>query len=428
MALLTDINNLTKKVYAKGGVTKLIPEESYCYFVKNIPFKESQKIGEKYVESLELSLSGGFTLLSPGAGKTTLNDGITMKVKKAEISAYQIFLSDNLLAEEVANTMKAGEKAFEKAAGLLHTNMMKSMSLMLESQFLYGRSGLGKITVDTAAEVTSTTATFNIDQKEFASGLYIGREGFKIHVYNDTDDALVSSGADAEFVIEYVDVEEREIKVSGTATGIDALVAAVTTNDKVCSVYWLNAHPSSSSYNEAAGIHKQITNTGDLFGIDAGDYRLFKGLEVDAQDAQISYDLIMRGVAKAVNRGLMQDVICAVNPVAWQKIADANAAQHQYTGNDKQVKGARKLEFVGINGAVKIIPHPMVKEGHAFILPKDAIKRIGGADVSFGMPGESNDYWFKDGNNNAFTTNLYTNQAIFLCKPNLSVLVHNFSV
>lgn len=428
MAFLSDINALTKKIYKKGGVTKLVPEESYNYLVRNIPFKPSHKLGEKYVESFELSLSGGFTF-GDGQSRVTLNDAASMKLGKAEIPAKEIILTDDILISELKAAYEAGEKAFEKVVGLTKANMLKSMHIMLESQFIYGQysKGLGTVEVDSAVELTSTTAEFVITEATFAEGLWALKVGFSIDIYNGTDADILNSNA--ALVITKVDIENRKITVSGNASDIDALVQDATTDDHSdLYVQWRGTRAASDAWSEQAGLLKQITNTGDLFGINAGTYEAFRGLD-ESDSGEFSYDMIMSQVAKLVGRGCMENLVVLCHPKAWQKVASANAAQQNFVSeNKKQVKGAEKLAFKGINGEVEIVPHPLMQQSLAIVMPKDAAKRIGAGEIDFTAPGADAPEFYKPGRANYLAIDLYCHEVLFVCKPNVTCVLSGFSV
>jgi hypothetical protein len=131
---------------------------------------------------------------------------------------------------------------------------------------------------------------------------------------------------------------------------------------------------------------------------------------------------ILSGLALAVGRGLLEDVVVLLNPDSFANIMSDLAAQRKFDGSYSKKKaenGSESVVFYGQNGMIELLPHPMVKSGEAFALPLDIIQRVGSTDVSFRGEGPNGqeDYLFQNTSTNGWTCRAYTDQAILIEQP-----------
>jgi len=135
---------------------------------------------------------------------------------------------------------------------------------------------------------------------------------------------------------------------------------------------------------------------------------------------------IYDGVAKAVSKGLMEDVHVLVSPATYAVLANDQASLRRYDAkySSKDAEnGFEAVSFYGQNGKIEILSHPMVKEGEAICYPKGKAERIGATDVTFQTPGTEGGEMFKHlPDSTGYECRLYSEQAIFLPCPAKSVL------
>lgn len=399
------LDGFFKVVYGDSHIAA-VPEN--LYLVKNIDFREAEKIGDKFQVPVLLTREHGVTYLASGDGVTTLNDSVAAVSKKAQVDGAQIILRGQMDYEAAAKA-QTSKAAFMNTTELLTQNLVESASNRLEMMFLYGQTGLG--TTASSVNTDSTHTVVQLTSASWAVGIWSGMEGAQVNFYNGS--SIVSSGADAVFTIDSVDVDNKKLTISGTSTGIAALDTSIGSGART--IYFKGAYGK-----ECAGLDKILTNSGSLFGIDASTYALWKANTYSAGSAALTMAKVLAAVAKAVGRGLREDVVCLVSPTTWQNLNSDQAALRGYDKSysaSQAESGFEAIVYHGQNGRIEVMSHAMVKEGEGFIFPKKRVKRVGAQDLSFKTPGRSDEIFLHLPDKNAYELRIYGNQALFIEHP-----------
>lgn len=381
-----------------------------------------RQLGNKYHQPVIVRQEHGITYAAPESGAFALNSAVSMQTQDAVVPGYQIVLRATLDYEAAAKATSSGPRAFRDATELQVENMLESHSKRLELAILHGQAGVG--VGDTSSNVDATTTDVTLTTASWSSGIWSGMEGAVIQFWTAANALVGTSSPDADFSISTVDIDTKTLTVTGTATGIAALDVALGAGD--CDIYFKGARTGAAAFGEMAGLSKIITNTGSLFGIDASVYNLWRGNTYGAAGA-LTFAKLQSAVARAVGRGLSEDVDVLVNPVTWGNLLTDQAALRMYDSSYSAAtveNGAKTIKFHGQNGVMNIHSHIYVKEGEAFVVPSKRVKRIGATDISFNVPGSTEGEIFRQLENNAgFEYRNYSNQAIILETPARAVKV-----
>jgi hypothetical protein len=301
-----------------------------------------------------------------------------------------------------SRSSEGGAKAFKQATKFLVGNMLRSVTKKLEIEMLYGQVGYATL----AAAASSTTIA--IPAGEWAPGIWAGAENMPIDIRD-------SAGGNSRLrKVMSVDFETKSIVVDSAIT--------LALGD----VIW---HKGAYT-NEFAGIHKIITNTGTLFNIDAAQYSLFKGNVYDAQASALSFAKVQDAVAKAVEKGLDNDVMVIVNPLVWSDLLNDQASSRMYDSSyssSTSENGSKEIKFHGQNGAIEIVPSIYCKQGYAYVISPDEMMRIGSTDVTFKRPGKGDEFFRELENAAGYELRCYTDQALFCHAPGKNVLITNIA-
>lgn len=391
------LNGLFKEVYAKELVN-LIPDG--VKLLNKIPFaKRDATLGNLYHQPVILGHEHGVTFAGPTDDAFALNDAVAGSIKDAQVQGTHLILSSVLGIAAASRSMAGGEKAFMQATKFLVGNMLRSVTKKLEIELLYGQVGYATLAVNAVA-----SNTIAIPDAQWAPGIWAGAENMPIE-QRDSAGTLVKS-----CVVQSVSFENRTITVDGVA-------GTVAAGD----VLW---HKGAYG-NEFAGIHKIITNTGTLFNINAATYALFKGNTFNASGA-LSFTKIQDAIAKAVEKGLDNDVLVIVNPAVWADLITNEAALRMYDSSyssGQAQNGAKEIKFYGQAGMIEIIPSIYCKQGFAYVLSPDEMMRIGSTDVTFNRPGYEGEFFRELENSAGFGLRCYTDQALFCSAPAKNVLI-----
>jgi len=286
--------------------------------------------------------------------------------------------------------------------------------------------------VRTGASVDSMW--YYIDRNQWSTGLWAGKGGAELQFYQDDNATLISSGSNSVFTIAAIDPQYKRIRVTGSTIGIGAIATAIGTKANFdAGIYpYFNGSYTGTASKDFIGIDKIITYTGtDLFGIDNTVYSLFKGNEYSASGA-ISLSSIIAATENAVAQGLMEDVTAYVPISSWNSLANTESGLRRYDSSYKNgiaENGVQKLAFYGSNGKIEIEPHPILKAGDIFVIPKKQFIRVGAIDVTFQTPGmDSTEIFLQLPSNAGYEVRAYADQALLCMAPAKCTKITGFDV
>ena len=197
-------------------------------------------------------LEHGVTFADSDEGAFDLNALVAGQIKNAVVKGYQLVLRSVLSYQAAARAMGPGERAFEDATKFLVGNMMDSVSKKLEIEILHGQSGYGVVLNN---ETAASNVVIELTAAEFAPGIWAGAEGMKLDVVRSGSLVAGLSGVNA-IAVEAVDLTARTITCD--------LPANLVAGDVL--------YHKGAFGKEFAGVHKILSNTGTLFGIDAAAF------------------------------------------------------------------------------------------------------------------------------------------------------------
>lgn len=418
--------NLFKKVY--GSIQNLLPED--YLFAQDMPFNESQKVGQSYSEAVVLTNETGWTLLGSSMNPAELNPAVAGAVQQVEVVPYETVLASLIPWGVISRTAGGGDKAFYSATKHIVKNNIRSHGKLLEILRIYGRSAqaLGYVSYysGTYRGATFTTGTgtvggvaftngVNTTTKQilfqkgfFASGIWVGTEGCVLQEI-DASNVIINEGK-----LLTVDAINGFIGVDFVPTA-----ASSTTSHRIC-------FKGMAQGNDAPGIVNILSATGLLFGLSTAQYSLWKGTVFPCNNAKLTLPLINDAIAQAVNRGSLDgNIKLYINPRTWARFSSNESALRAY---DKSYKssgfenGAESLTFFSQTGKIEIVAHRFIMEGIALGLHLDDWSRSGSAEISFKVPGVQEDIIFQVQNMNCMAFRSYADQYVFCHAPAKSIL------
>ena len=393
-----------KEIYAKN-IRDLVPEG--MKILKMVDFASAEKLlGKQYHQPVTLGLEHGFTYGGSEGNAFLLNAAIASPNRDAVVSGYEMVLV-SAISVGAASRSVSSKGAFEQETKRLVQNMLKSSQIRLEIQLMYGQSGIARVASISGNDLVICNA-------EWAAGIWAGSKNAALEIRSQ-------AGA----LRGYCNVSKPSLKTK--TISVDLVPAGVTGNadpeNSAADVIYFKG----SYGKEFAGLHKIITNTGTLFGIDSTEYDLFQGNVVNvgtdfsAGAAFISFDKVEDAIAVAMEKGLTEeDVIALVNPKHWNKLMTEQAAKRMYDQSysaDKLEQGTNKLVFHGQNGLIEVHASLFCKEGYAYVFPPKELERIGSADITFERPGMEGKFFREMESANGYELRAYTDQALFTSAP-----------
>ena len=126
--------------------------------------------------------------------------------------------------------------------------------------------------------------------------------------------------------------------------------------------------------------------------------------------------------------------ICRLlSPRTWANLCADQAALRKYDASyteSKSKSGFRSLSMYSQNGELEIMPHTIIKEGEAWILPVDRFMKIGAQDLSPNVPGRGEQYFDNATNSSGqslagYRLMMFAHEAIICGAPALCTKVTN---
>lgn len=388
---------LFKEVYSKLGLVQACPTWAVCQ--EKFPFEVGEAIGEAYVIAVTLSKEGGFAY-APSMGANAVPASptpIAATMLHAKVQSYAIYLASQLAYAAAARAASQGKAAFKSAYAAVLQNMKFSHMYRLECSLLYGRYGIGRVD-------SNTSGALLLFENEFAPGIWgAGLKGSIVEAFTTT--AASATQHNGDLVIDEVNISTRTITVTGTNS-------AVVQNDYL----YFKGSRTTTAHNECVSIYGILVNTTTLFDIDAAEYDSWASQSY-AVNGQVSLTSIMRLAAKCQSYGLERAMLL-IGPERFADLASDEAALRRYTDDGAKAKRGPKSIAFNMGGVeIEIVSHPMVKLGHAMLLPSDEVHRIGSTDVTMSLPGSNEELSVNVSNSTAIEFRSMSDQGIYLEVP-----------
>lgn len=402
------LSALWKEIYG-DSVDKLIPEASILG--KKIKFETADKVGDKYVVPVMLSHEHGVTYLGQNAGVATLNNSVAASYAEAQVQPSETLLRA-AISYNSADRMMSNKQAFLSWSQMLVENMTASLAKRLEIDYLYGQVGIGAVG---SVSASSTTAVITISDASWADGIWAGMEGASLDIFDTT--LATKRTANAAAVISTVDFANKQITVTGNATDMGNVAAT----DKL---FFYGSYAVTPTHYAMAGVDKIVTNSGSLFNISASTYGLWAGNSYSAGSAALTLGKIFNGVSQAVARGLQGKILVLVSPRTFANLNSDQSALRRYgVQSSKGENGFESLQFYSGNGAIEVVSHIYVKQGEAFGIPLDCMKRLGTSDITFKLPNAAagGDIFLHIPDKSGYEVRCRASLALFCDKPSRMV-------
>ena len=406
---VSTLNGFFTEAYGSSYVD--LPAD-HALLTKRLKFESGNKIGNEYHFPVILTMEQGITFNSDGTG-FTLNDEVSMASKDAKTGGYESLVRGTISYAAITR-IGGGKKQFVAEVGPLVKLAAKSMAYHLELSKLYGQTGLA-ITSEVTA--SGTTGTFTVTAATWAPGIWSQAYGMKIDFWDSATGSTKTNGSAVS--VTSVNLTTRVVSftcASGDAAGLDALTTST--------IFRFGTKTGASSFKESVGVDKIITNSGSLFGIDAATYALWLGNSVAAA-GNLTLAVVQDAQARLAAFGVGKDMLLICSPKSWRYLITEFTALRKFDASYKEaefVNGAKGLRILGQVGDVEIMPHPMCKEGEAFLFSPDELHRIGSTEPTYKMPGFDN-LLFPKANSAALEFRLYSDEALIPAAPSHMVKI-----
>ncbi|TXH11101.1 MAG: hypothetical protein E6R04_03250 [Spirochaetes bacterium] len=395
------INSIAKPVFAQS-IVDLTPDINFL--LKNVPFVASEKqLGRYYEQPTILTEDQGFTYADEDDGIYDLNDSIAMTIKSAIAVGQQITGKSVVSYKEAAVAVSAGKIAYKSAIQVRMESLGNTAAKRMEIAMIYGRAATGLGRSVTGTTLSSTQFRFVLPTSQWSDHIWAVSQNAELVGYNDTGTAINATPVS----VYDVDGVNFYVKVSGSTTAISAIDSGIAAG--------INLFFRSAYGKEMYGLDAMANATGTMFGIDTSLYPLWRG-NVVATSGALTLAKLLKLIIPALVKGMSGECYALVNYGTFANLANDESALVRYGASldDKNAeRGAKTITFRYQKGLIKIISHPVVKNGEAFVVQADSLSRVGATDLTFGRPGKEGVVFTDLESKNGFQFRVYADQAIF---------------
>lgn len=406
---------LLKQVYA-DKLIDMVPQAHHL--AEDIPFVEGDKqTGNYYHQPVNLSYELGITFNTDGSAfdlnKPQAALELDAKILGSEI-VNRVTMSYGILNRALKGDTdtKAGMRAFINATKFKMKALVEGCSFVREAALLYGGGASAVSQLGIVLTTTGTAGTslvIQMDQKDWATALWVASIGGEFDIYSSAGTKRNSAGTGVTTIYKLTAVNSSLYQLTFTSEAATN-VAGVVAGD-----YIFFAGQRTKDMLGFVGAALSTATT--FWNIDPATNPLWKPQNT-AVGGSLTFESIMQGCTKVADIGFEGTLNVYVNPGAWQDLSDDQAAMVSYASksNGKVSLGFSELRFHSQTGDVVIKPHKLMKRGYALGLPEGECLRIGSTDITTTMPGVGK--MVRELENVAgVEARVYTDQAAFCQKP-----------
>jgi hypothetical protein len=362
--------------------------------------------GQSFQYPTKVQSGQGVSYNGSGGASRTLEDALNLQVVQASIIGFEMVNRQQMTYSAAFAGDAAGTKAIETNAKLMLEDLKDVLYSRNEMSALWGQNGdtgYGKIESQT---LSSTTLTVVFTAASFAPGWWPGQIGARVEFFNGT--TFVPSGQQGSSygTVSSVDVANRTVVFTTTGSGFSN--GTVPAANNIC--FMKGALTTGGTYNEMIGLYKQLTATsGTLFGLDRATYALLQGNTYAVGNKRLTKAIVTQASMVPLNKGNLLDLVLVVSTNTWADLANEDLAQRifdsSYSGQVSK-SGSRQLSYEVLNRSIRVVCHPYMQAGVAFLTSEEHLSWVGSTDVTFRLPTGENLFRLVD------NTNAYESQAV----------------
>jgi len=406
------LEGLFKTVYGDKLVDLVCDETSLADEIPFVP--ANMQLGGYFKQPVLLTRSSGWTIAGSGGGAFALNASEPSITREASILGTAFMIRETIGYPEVSALLKnsgdARTKAFVSATSHLVEAMTTASKFVREISLLYGQASVGTWSSRTSGGGTGTQLMV-LTTGTFIPAMWAGIENGYVDIYDST--GVTKRNAANAVQVTKVDVDTRTLTLVGNSTELDA----ITTGDLF---YLRGCHA-----NGMVGLTTIAANAGTLWGIAGATYSLFQGNSFAAGSAPLDFSKLMVALNKPINRGMRGQYLLYVSPKTWTDLNNDLSALRRYAdkAGGKIEQGSSSIGYFSQAGYVEVKPHLYMMPSQALGYRKGSFKRIGTTDLTFSLPGSSQNFFTELADNAGYQMKAYWEQAPFTTEVKNCLLI-----
>lgn len=398
-----------------------------------IDWTQAEALGRYFLVPIKTS-SGqeGFTYLGTASTGDSLNTPSSLTLAECQVQGVEINNRQRITYKSYTTGGSAGKKAIESIAELVIDDIKDVAFNRIEEAALFGSSELGEgVILSQTNSTTTLTVVFTV--ATFCPTLWVANIGAPVQFYSISGSTPTQNmaGATNYAVVQSVDVSTRTVvfytyNSSGTLTDW-----ADTTVPDVGNVAYFKGSVTSGTDNLTTGsktqigLYTQLTATsGTIFNVNRATYTLLQGQTYAVGSVPLTKAAVVKAAMKCVDKGNTEDMVLLVGTAAWADLAAEDMALRMFDSSYSErssKSGSEELVYTAVNGKIRVVCHPFMKQGYAFLFTPGHVSWIGSSDVTFKIDGKQ--LWDLVPNTNAAEIQCFADKQIFHDRPSQGIVL-----
>jgi hypothetical protein len=379
-----------------GAFVNPLPEENtLSEHARFVPAE--QRSGKQFEFPVKVTHEHGITFDTSDTA-FAIRPAIDSEWKSALVDGATILMPANIAYSVMARggngTARSGSGggAFWKPIDAKVEALMVSAELYRELTIMYGpgttAAAMCTLGANAAAVLSGANLaagqTIRLTTASWSSGLWPQMINAKFDIYSS--DATTQVETDVKLTAVGPTNCQLTLQKDGSTAGLssgDVLVIA------------------GSKGRSCIGTQAILENSTTMFNIPAGTYPMWRAVSF-AVGGTLTRAKVGQFCARLFPNGLKGGGKLFVGPAAFADLVEEASALQQFNANTDKIKrqGADNLIYITSIGNVNVTLHRYMKQGQAWFIAENVMKRVGATDLTFSLQG-SNKWFYQELPNNA---------------------------
>lgn len=395
-----------------------------------IRWADVARLGDTFQFPTKIQSGHGVSYNGSGGSVVALEDALNLKVVQAAVIGFEIVNRQQMSYSAAYAGDDTSKKAVETSAKLMLEDLKDVAYAVNEMSGLFGQSltvGYGVLESQSIATVGGKdvmTAIFT--PASFSPGWWVANIGARVE-FADTSGNVTPTQASTVFAtVASVNISTRTVAFILSGSGWNS----VTVPAAGSVAHMKGSLTTGGTFNEQIGLFTQLSATsGTYFGLDRSlaGYSLLQGQTFSAGNARLTKAKVIQAATLPINKGNMRSMVLLVGTSTWADLAAEDLASRifdsSYSGAQSK-SGSRELVYENLNGQIRVVCHPFMQAGLAFLFTEEDVSWIGSTDVTFKLPNGQDLFRLVDGYN-AYESQCVSNKQIYHCAPGKAVVINN---
>lgn len=404
-----------------------------------ISWTSAESNGKYWVIPTKVKSGQGVSYLGNTGALATLADALALQIVEIQVQGNEVDIRNQIPYRAGSTAGSGGAKAFEGIAKLVMQDMKDVVYNRIEISALWGQDSIGIVLSQT---ISGTTLTVIFTAASFCPALWVANIGAPVQFFavsgaNWTLDQGAGTITNSCATVQTVTTSTRTVTFTMMVSG-SASAWGTSTSTPAAGTYVMfgsgaanavaTAGGAAPTFNEMYGLYKQFSaTTGSPFGVNIANYSLLQGSTFDAGSAPLTQTKVVNAASKVIDKGNMSDLVLLVGTATWADLSNEAMAGRMWDSSysaRRSENGSEQITYTHAGGKIRVVLHPFMKNGYAFLFTPGQAHWVGSSDVTFVNPINSEkDLFLEIPDKNGYEVRLYSDKALYHEAPSQALVI-----